>query len=71
VPPFAPDYSGPFDADVSLASFSRQALATLGREYLLNGHLQDRVGLPKVDPARHRSAGADLDRKSGGGSPLY
>src|SRR5512134_354401 len=42
------DYSGPFDPDVDLTSFSRQALATLGREYLLNGHLQDRVGLPKV-----------------------
>jgi hypothetical protein len=42
------DYAGPFDPDVSLASFSRQALADLGREYLLNGHLQDRVGLPIV-----------------------
>ncbi|MFQ5415998.1 MAG: hypothetical protein ACE5FL_03005 [Myxococcota bacterium] len=42
------DYSGPFDPDASLASFSRQALAHLGREYLLNGHLQDRVGLPLV-----------------------
>ncbi|MBW1683567.1 MAG: hypothetical protein JRS35_00745 [Deltaproteobacteria bacterium] len=42
------DYSGPFDPDTSLADFSRQALAHLGREYLLNGHLQDRVGLPLV-----------------------
>ncbi len=42
------DYSGPFDPDVGLADFSRQALAHLGREYLLNGHLQDRVGLPLV-----------------------
>ena len=42
------DYSGPFDPDVGLASFSRLALARLGREYLLNGHLQDRVGLPLV-----------------------
>ncbi|MBW2267332.1 MAG: hypothetical protein JRH16_02055, partial [Deltaproteobacteria bacterium] len=42
------DYSGPFDPDVSLASFSRQTLAHLLREYLLNGHLQDRVGLPLV-----------------------
>jgi hypothetical protein len=41
-------YDGDFDPAVSLASFSRQALAHLGREYLLNGHLQDRVGLPKV-----------------------
>ncbi|MCP5068711.1 MAG: hypothetical protein GY946_19285 [bacterium] len=45
------DYSGRFDPDLSLADFSRQALADLGREYLLNGHLQDRVGLPLV--AKH------------------
>ena len=34
------DSSGPFDPDTSLADFSRQALAHLGREYLLNGRLQ-------------------------------
>ncbi len=42
------DYAGPFDPDAGLADFSRQALARLGREYLLSGHLQDRVGLPLV-----------------------
>lgn len=42
------DYSGPFDPGVGLASFSRAQLAHVGREYLLNGHLQDRVGLPLV-----------------------
>lgn len=42
------DYSGPFDPDLTLASLSRQALADLGREYLLAGHLQDRAGLPLV-----------------------
>ncbi|MBW2272057.1 MAG: hypothetical protein JRG96_02200 [Deltaproteobacteria bacterium] len=41
-------YTGPFDPAVGLADFSRQTLAHLGREYLLNGHLQDRVGLPLV-----------------------
>ena len=46
--PLRSDYSGPFDPAVGLADFSRQALARLGREYLLNGHLQDRVGLPLV-----------------------
>jgi hypothetical protein len=46
--PLRDDYSGPFDAGVDLADFSRQTLAHLGREYLLNGHLQDRVGLPLV-----------------------
>ena len=49
------DYSGSFDPDASLACFSRQTLARLGREYLLCGHLQDRVGLPLV--AKH--AGGD------------
>jgi len=42
------DYSGPFDPDLVLASFTRQTLADLGREYLLSGHLQDRAGLPLV-----------------------
>lgn len=42
------DYSGEFDPALALADFSRQALAHLGREYLLSGHLQDRVGLPLV-----------------------
>ena len=41
-----PDYEGPFDPALDLAGFSRQALCHLGREYLLIGHLQDRVGLP-------------------------
>jgi hypothetical protein len=45
------DYSGPFDPAIGLADFSRQMLAHLGREYLLLGHLQDRVGLPLV--AKH------------------
>ena len=39
-------YRGAFDAKLGLADFSRQALAVLGREYLLLGHLVDRVGLP-------------------------
>lgn len=42
------DYAGPFDPQTGLADFSRQALCHLGREYLLIGHLQDRVGLPLV-----------------------
>lgn len=46
--PLRPDYAGPFDANATLADFSRQALCHLGREYLLIGHLQDRVGLPLV-----------------------
>jgi len=42
------DYAGAFDPALSLAGFSRQLLARLGREYLLLGHLIDRVGLPLV-----------------------
>ncbi len=46
--PLLEDYAGKFDPEVGLASFSRTTLSKLGREYLLNGHLQDRVGLPLV-----------------------
>lgn len=49
--PLRDDYAGPFDPAIRLEDFSRQTLAHLGREYLLNGHLQDRVGLPLV--AKH------------------
>jgi hypothetical protein len=42
------DYAGPFDPDLTLRAFSRRALACLGREYFLHGHLQDRVGIPLV-----------------------
>ncbi|MEU0484034.1 hypothetical protein ABZ260_33230 [Streptosporangium sp. NPDC006013] len=43
-----PDYSGPFDPGFRLERLSRGALAVLGREWLLHGHLQDRVGVPMV-----------------------
>ncbi len=42
------DFRGPFDPGFELAQLSRQTLADLGREFLLHGHLQDRVGLPRV-----------------------
>jgi len=48
LPELRADYRGAFDPALTLAGFSRQALCTLGREYLLIGHLQDRVGLPLV-----------------------
>jgi len=41
-------YREAFDPSTTLADFSRAALARLGREYLLLGHLVDRVGLPLV-----------------------
>lgn len=40
------DYAGPFDPDFTLADLSRRALATVTREWLLHGHLQDRAGIP-------------------------
>jgi hypothetical protein len=48
-------YAGPFDPDLGLADCSRGLLAHLGREFLLSGHLQDRVGMPLV----MRHAGPD------------
>ena len=42
------DYSGLFEPDFHLTWLSRQALAVLGREWLLHGHLQDRIGMPQV-----------------------
>ncbi|MDG2048657.1 MAG: hypothetical protein P8M78_00710 [Myxococcota bacterium] len=41
-------YEEPFDPSWNLARLSRATLSRLGREYLLSGHLQDRVGLPLV-----------------------
>jgi hypothetical protein len=66
------DYSGPFDPALELAGFSRQALARLGREFLLNGHLQDRVGLPLV--AKHFGGDAYVAfsiEEWMGASPIY
>ena len=48
------DYSGPFVPDFDISLLSRRALAVLGREWLLHGHLQDRVGMPLVHANRPR-----------------
>jgi hypothetical protein len=42
------DYRGPFDPALGLHALSRRALATLGREYMLFGHLLNRAALPQV-----------------------
>jgi hypothetical protein len=42
------DYRGPFDPTCDLTHFSRRALARLGREYMLFGHLLNRAGLVPV-----------------------
>jgi hypothetical protein len=51
------DLSGPFDPELTLADLSRAALGRLGREWLLHGHMQDRVGVPMV-----MDEGADRER---------
>jgi len=66
------DYSGPFDPELTLADFSRSFLVRLGHEYLLIGHLLDRVGQPLVG----MEAGIDGFVRSGieewmGASPIY
>ncbi len=66
------DYSGSFDPGVGLADFSRRALARLGREYLLHGHLQDRVGIPLVLAAHTRQDMLDVAIEEWmAASPLY
>ncbi|MEO2168347.1 MAG: hypothetical protein ABGY42_09565 [bacterium] len=66
------DYAGGFDPTLGLESFSRQTLAELGREYLLHGHLQDRVGLPLVFFAHGDDAMTDLSIEEWmGASPIY
>jgi hypothetical protein len=40
--------SAAFDPDLSLVDLGRASLAVLGREYMLNGQLQDRAALPHV-----------------------
>jgi hypothetical protein len=42
------DYSGVFEPNFDLTRLNRAALAVLGREWLLHGHLQDRIGMPLV-----------------------
>ncbi|MGZ4690059.1 MAG: hypothetical protein ACXVKA_01525 [Acidimicrobiia bacterium] len=66
------DYSGPFDHDFDLTRLSRRALAVLGREWLLHGHLQDRVGMPLVHEGRPREAMEEVAIVEWmGASPVY
>jgi hypothetical protein len=43
-----------YGEDFTLAHLSRQSLAILGREWLMHGHLQDRIGMPLVHSGRSR-----------------
>jgi hypothetical protein len=64
--------AGPFDPSVTLASLSRRALATLGREYMLFGHLLNRAGLPPVHMRLGAQAREDVAIEEWmGASPIY
>ena len=66
------DCAGPFRADFDLHHLSRQALAVLGREWLLHGHLQDRVGMPLVHEGRTREEMQQIAIAQWmGASPVY
>ncbi len=52
--PLLDDLSGDYVPGLALTDFSRAALARLGREWLMHGHLQDRVGMPLVHAGRPR-----------------
>ena len=42
------DYSGPFKPDLRLEDFSKEALVTLCREFMLAAHLLDRAIMPAI-----------------------
>ncbi len=66
------DYAGRFDPGLRLEHFSRGRLARLAREWLLIGHLQDRVGMPLVlsQHTADEMAGVAIDEWMGA-SPIY
>jgi hypothetical protein len=62
----------PFSPENTLADLSRQELCQLGREYLLIGHLQDRVGLPMATRRVGEDAQIQLSIDEWmGASPIY
>jgi hypothetical protein len=66
------DYSGPFDPRQGLAELSRGALARLGREYMLFGHLLNRAALPFVHVKLGGQAREDVAIEEWmGASPIY
>jgi len=66
------DYSGPFEPDFDLARLSRSALARLGREYLMVGHVHDRALMPMIGSKFGPDAmtGVAIDEWMGS-SPIY
>jgi len=66
------DYRGPFDPAHGLVSLSRRALAALGREYMLFGHLLNRAALPHVHVRLGGQAREDVAIEEWmGASPIY
>src|SRR5262245_49043663 len=66
------DYSGRFEADFALERLSRAALARLGREYMLVGHVQSRVIMPIVATRFGPVAAADFAIDAWrGASPVF
>ena len=66
------DYSGPFDPTFDLTRLPRQALARLGREYMLVGHVQSRVIMPIVASRYGPEAAADFAIDAWrGASPVF
>ena len=61
-----------FDPEFALQKLSRRTLAILGREWLLHGHLQDRIGMPLAHAGRPREEmeAIAIDEWMGA-SPIY
>jgi hypothetical protein len=61
-----------YAADFTLPALSRQTLAILGREWLLHGHLQDRIGMPLAHGGRPREEMEAIAIEEWmGASPIY
>ena len=66
------DYSGPFQPEFDLSRLSRRALARLGREYMLVGHVQSRVIMPIVASRYGAEAAAEFAIDAwGAASPVF
>ena len=65
-------YAGPFDPKRTLADFSRQTLADLGREFLLMGHLSGTCASPLVMQGFGPEASTAISIEQWmGASPIY
>jgi len=66
------DYAGPLDPQFEFSRLSRAALARLGREYLMAGHIHDRALMPIVGSRYGAEAMTDLANDEWmGSSPIY